>query len=275
MNVVADKNYVLAHLNLYERHASKQWGQNFLIDDELAKAIVDSLDVKEKDTIIEIGPGLGALTFHLCKKPNRLIAAEIDPVMVEHLKKTFESTQLEIFADDFLKFSFEKAEGSLRVIGNLPYYITTDIIEKLLLSSDRIDKMVLMVQKEAYERMTASLGNKDYGPLSLLFELLGTTKIIKHVKRNSYYPQPNVDSLVFSFEKTKKIEDLDVKKFYRLLKNMFLARRKTMLNNLLKIVKDKEETMKILDELGMPYNKRPENGDLEFYLRLNRRLQNK
>lgn len=260
----AEKGYVQAYLDLYHAAARKKYGQNFLIDDQIAKEIVDALPASEKT--IEIGPGLGALTYHLLQKGCPLTVVDLDPVMVEHLSLETNGEAIEIIHGDFLRYPLQKEKTPFSVIGNIPYYITAEMVEKLLKS--QVSHLVLMVQKEAYERLKASKGSKEYGPLSIFCEYCGGSKLLRHVSRKAYFPEPHVDSVVFTMDVHKSRVAKDEKKFFEVTKRMFLLRRKTILNNLLQIVKEKEKAKQILADLKVDERMRPEQLPLSFYLDL-------
>lgn len=264
---VANKEYVLKHLNVYDVKALKKYGQNFLIDDELAKDIVDSISDGENKTLIEIGPGLGALTYHLLNKQGKKILVEIDKVMAEHLTRQINDESIDVICQDFLKYNLEKIQGEIIVLANLPYYVTTEIVEKLI-KCPKVTQMTLMVQKEAYQRLVAPINTKEYSPLSIFIEYLGGAKVLKKVSRHSYIPEPHVDSLVFQINVNKRKQSNNEQDFYKITKAMFLMRRKTILNNLTSYVKDKDKAISLLKELNCNENMRPEQLDLDFYLRL-------
>lgn len=264
---VANKEYVLKHLNVYDVKALKKYGQNFLIDDKLAKEIVDSISDGKNKTLIEIGPGLGALTYHLLNKQGKKILVEIDKVMAEHLTRQINDESIDIICQDFLKYNLEKIQGEIVVLANLPYYVTTEIVEKLI-KCPKVTQMTLMVQKEAYQRLVAPINTKEYSPLSIFIEYLGGAKVLKKVSRHSYIPEPHVDSLVFQINVNKRKQSNNEQDFYKITKAMFLMRRKTILNNLTSYVKDKDKAISLLKKLNCNENMRPEQLDLDFYLRL-------
>lgn len=264
---VANKEYVLKHLNVYDVKALKKYGQNFLVDDKLAKEIVDSISDGENKTLIEIGPGLGALTYHLLNKQGKKILVEIDKVMAEHLSRQINDENIDIVCQDFLKYNLENIQGEIVVLANLPYYVTTEIVEKLI-KCPKVTQMTLMVQKEAYQRLVAPINTKEYSPLSIFIEYLGGAKVLKKVSRHSYIPEPHVDSLVFQINVNKRKQSNNEQDFYKITKAMFLMRRKTILNNLTSYVKDKDKAISFLKVLNCNENMRPEQLDLDFYLRL-------
>lgn len=270
---VASKEYVLKHLNIYDAHALKKYGQNFLVDDNLAKKIVDEIRDDESATILEIGPGLGALTYHLLNKKANKVLVEIDPLMCDHLVHQINDENIRIINKDFLRLDLNEFGDNLIVVGNLPYYITTDIIEKLV-KAKNVSQMILMVQKEAFDRLTAKVNTKEYAPISIFLEYVGGVELISRVSRHSYIPEPHVDSLVFQINVNKKESNIDEINFFKVTKAMFLMRRKTILNNLTNYLKDKNKAEKILGELNCSTSTRPEQLDLDFYLKLAKKLKN-
>lgn len=268
---VANKEYVLKHLNIYDTHALKKYGQNFLVNDDLAKNIVAQISDDKESTIIEIGPGLGALTYHLLNKQAHKVLVEIDPLMCDHLKHQINDKNVEIINKDFLRLDLKAFGDNLIVVGNLPYYITTEIIEKLL-KAKNVSQITLMVQKEAFDRLTAKVNTKEYSPISIFLEYVGGVKLISKVSRHSYIPEPHVDSLVFQVNVKKKEKLVKESVFFQVTKAMFLMRRKTILNNLTNFLKDKNKAENILNQLKCPLTARPEQLDLEFYLKLSQMI---
>lgn len=213
----------------------KRFGQNFLVDDNLAKKIVRSLEIDENDIVVEIGPGQGALTKHLGVEAKKFIAVEIDRNAVEKLT----GEGYNIVSKSFLDFDFEKdipareAAEKIKVIGNIPYNITSDILFKLLDSKVKIDSCVLMVQKEVAERLVANISTKQYGILAVQFQGLAEVKLLFHVPPTAFFPKPDVNSSVirikFGNEKYK-VEDINV--FKEFVRSAFSKRRKTLKNSL-------------------------------------------
>ncbi len=252
--MIASKEYVLSKLNEYSLFPKKKYGQNFLIDEKIVNKIVEALDVTKEDIIYEIGPGLGALSEPLAAKSQPLYLFDIDENMINHLKSVFRIfTNVNVIKEDFLKVQDD--ERVSKVIGNLPYYLTTPIIEHVLLDFD-IDTFVFMVQQEVESRLTAKRKTKDYGPLSILIEQFYEIERVCKVNKGCFYPIPHVDSVVFKiiYKKT----EVNKKNYYSFLKKLFNQRRKTVFNNLGEILKLKEESSKVLNELNIPLNKRAE-----------------
>ncbi len=235
--MIADK--VLHILKSKDMYAKKQYGQNFLIDKNVLKKIVDISEITKEDTVIEIGPGMGCLTEYLCLNAKKVICYEIDKDMIdvlnENLKPQYDN--VELINCDFLKvdLSFylnEENCDNVKVVANLPYYITTPIIFKLL-SETRINQFTFMVQKEVGERLTGKPNTKDYNALSVAMNFKTQSKIAYKVSPNSFYPAPNVDSVLL-LVKTKKTDyraDFEAQ-FLKFAQDLFIQRRKTVINNL-------------------------------------------
>ncbi len=220
---------------------SKSLGQNFLIDGNIIDNICDGSDINSQDEILEIGPGIGTLTQGLCKRAKKVLAVELDKRLIPILEDTLSIYKnLEIINGDILKIDLEKLlkekfeNEKIKVVANLPYYITTPIIMKLLEERLNIEKIVVMVQKEVAERMKAKPGSKDYGALSIATQYYSKPQIIVNVPKNVFMPRPNVDSSVILFDVYDKppIEVLDEKLMFMVVKAAFGKRRKTLSNSL-------------------------------------------
>jgi len=217
----------------------KRFGQNFLTQPAIAKKIVDSLDITEHDTIIEIGPGLGALSRFISeKKPAHYIAIEIDHRWAEHIRGLFPG-QIEIIAEDFLKFDFSRlgtSHRSIKVIGNIPYNITTPILFKLLDEPMPIKASVIMMQKEVARRIVGTPNSKAYGILSVLMQTFATPHLIFDVGRKNFKPVPKVDSSIVRFDYCPDLSDLnDPVLFRQIVRSAFNQRRKMLRNSLSRI----------------------------------------
>lgn len=225
----------------------KKYGQNFLLDDNVVKNIANYLDGEQIKNVIEIGPGLGFLTKELSKRANKVVAFEIDQDMVDYLN-TQDFHNVIVKHQDILKADLDKTikeefnNEDVAIVANLPYYITTPILVKLLSYSSNFKYMVVMMQKEVAQRICGKPSTKDYNALSVLIQYYTNAKIIFNVSPSSFYPEPNVDSSVVFIEKKDKILDvLSEKSFLVFIKSLFAQRRKTLMNNLtttLKIPKD-------------------------------------
>ncbi len=222
----------------------KKYGQNFLTDKNLLNAIVRDAGINKDDFVVEIGAGAGALTEVLSQNAREVLAFEID----EELRETLLSLQLKnvnFRFEDFMKVDLSELNEPFKVVANLPYYITTPIIFKLLEETEKLLSLTIMVQKEVAERMVAKPSG-DYGLLSVMLAFYGEAKITRIVKRNMFQPEPNVDSAVVTLEIQKKF-DVDKKKFYNFVKTAFSMRRKTLLNNLSTIY-EKEKLKRVFCE---------------------------
>lgn len=263
--MIASREYVIKTMVSLLANPKKKYSQNFLTDYQVVKDSVASLG--DIENVIEIGPGLGALTEELVLKNKVVYAYEIDKVMIEHLKKYFSSqSNFHLIEGDFLK---QKLSYNQKVsfISNIPYSLTTPIIEKVITSSLDIESFVFMLQKEAGMRITAKMGSKDYGPLPIMLTYLGKIEVISKVTRDKFIPSPNVDSVVMKLT-FKSNRDFDYeKKLFTLLKNSFAMRRKTLMNNL-KGYYSRESLSKCFIELGFKESIRPEELSLNSYLEL-------
>lgn len=234
--MIADN--VIKILNNKKMFAKKKFGQNFLIDKNILNKIVESSNITKEDTVIEIGPGMGCLTEFLAINAKNVIAYEIDPDMVENLGELLvEYSNVEVVLQDFLKadlskYNTEEKCKNIKVVANLPYYITTPIIFKLL-SETKIKQFTFMVQKEVAERFTGKPNTKDYNSLSVAMNFKTNSKIIGKVRPNSFYPAPNVDSALLMVEAIKTDYDLNFEaNFLKFVQDAFEQRRKTIVNNL-------------------------------------------
>jgi 16S rRNA (adenine1518-N6/adenine1519-N6)-dimethyltransferase len=246
----------------------KRFGQNFLTNKHFAAKIVDSIKISESDTVIEIGPGRGVLTELIstenCK---RKLAVEIDTELAEQLQATF--SNIEFLQQDILSFSFsevfKQSEKKLKIVGNIPYNITSPILFQLLDSSQYISHAVLMIQKEVAERLIAEKDSKEYGILTVLVNAQAKVEKMFVVNRNNFHPQPNVDSMVIRLNFFKSDSEIDnYKLFKKIVKSTFNNRRKMLKNGLKKLVNEQN-----LNEIkSVPLNLRPENLSITDFLNL-------
>ena len=213
----------------------KKYGQNFLSDKNLLKAIANDAEVTKKDVVLEIGAGAGALTQELSLLAQKVVAFEIDTDLKDELL-SLNLPNVEFIFQDFMKLNlkdFEKDITSYKVVANLPYYITTPIIFKILEESEKVTSLTIMVQKEVAERIIAENSGKDYGILSVMIKFYGEAQISRIVKRQMFNPMPNVDSAVVVIKIDRdKYSDVNRDKFSKFVKTAFSMRRKTLLNNL-------------------------------------------
>lgn len=238
MNLEQETKYIL---NKYNAHANKGYGQNFLIDQNVVDGILEKADVNKEDLIIEIGPGLGNLTSPLLENAGKVICIELDPKMVSILKDRFSLYEnFELINEDVLKVDLNKLIEENRkfktakVVANLPYYITTPIIMKLLEDKLNLESITVMVQKEVAERLADSPGGKEVGSITYSIHYYTNPEIVIDVPRDSFIPSPNVDSAVIKLEvlKEPKIKVLDEALFFKVVKHSFLQKRKTLINSL-------------------------------------------
>ena len=269
---IASKEFVVTKMTELMITPKKHFSQNFLTDFEVVKDAVDALNVEENEQVIEVGPGLGALTQELLDRNYKVDAYEIDEDMVNHLTVHFgKYTNFNLKNIDFLKVDLSKYEGKrIKFISNVPYNITTPLIEKIVTSSLDIGAFEFMVQKEVYDRIKAKVGTKDYSPLNIFIEYVGKLSVVRKVSYKCFIPMPNVDSIIlkidFINETSKDIEFNKV--FVNVVKASFLLRRKTILNNLTSYFKNKEKAMEILEKANINVMTRPEQITLGEYLNL-------
>ena len=213
----------------------KRFGQNYLQDQNIIKKIIAEIDPKENELIIEIGPGQGAITKMLLESKANLTAIEIDKRVIDDLQTRY--IDLQLLQSDFLKLDLnqfiDSSEKKLRVVGNIPYNITSPILFKLFENNTIVQDAVFMVQYEVAKRMTAKMGSKDYGILSVLLEYFGNTKLAFKVSPNVFYPKPNVDSAVVHINFNDKRNNSEFNLMFKsIVKSAFGNRRKTLKNSL-------------------------------------------
>ena len=271
-------------LNKYEISANKKLGQNFLINEEVVQNIINSSNIIENDLVIEIGPGLGTLTKEILNKAGKLICVELDTKMVKILNDRFSLYKnFELLNQDILKTDLktiihnEKKNNNLKtakIIANLPYYITTPIIMKLLEEKLDLESITVMVQKEVAERLIAVPGpkEKNTGAISYTVLYYASSQKIMEVDKESFIPAPEVQSEVIKLD-IRKEPIVKVKKpeyMFKIIKFAFMQRRKTLLNSLTNanIFKNKEEGIKILEEIGLSENVRAENLSIEDFAKI-------
>ena len=267
-------------LYLIKKHdftVQKRYGQNFLIDENVLKKIVDAAEITKSDHVIEIGPGLGTMTGLLCEQAEKVTAVEIDKELIPILRETLVGySNIEIINEDILKLDLRTCLGdgekSYKVVANLPYYITTPIILKLLEGKYPIESITVMIQKEVAERKQAGPGTKDYGALSLAVQYYSKPVIVTEVSKNSFYPKPKVDSTVvrLEIEKNGSVTVKDDQYMFRLIRASFNQRRKTLINGLTHGIPGlaKERVEEALNEMELPMTVRGEALTLKEFARL-------
>lgn len=286
-NLNLDKTLAFKTKEIINKHSfsfKKKFGQNFLIDEYVLDKIVSSADLSENDIVIEIGPGIGTLTACLAKYAKKVIAVEIDRTLIPILEDTlYNFNNVEIINEDILKVDIKKIQqenkgSTIKVVANLPYYITTPIIMNILENRLPIDSITVMIQKEVAYRMNASPGTKDYGSLTLIVKYFCEPYLVANVPRNCFIPRPNIDSAVIRLNVLKEnpvdVSDLDL--FFKVIKVAFSQRRKTLLNCIFSS-KDfklsKEIISKIIEESGFDDNIRGERLKLSDFAILVKNLE--
>ncbi|MBE6146780.1 MAG: ribosomal RNA small subunit methyltransferase A [Firmicutes bacterium] len=255
----------------------KKFGQNFLKDDSIPKKIVSYSDISEDTLVIEIGPGAGALTKELVKRAKMVLAYEIDTSLEDVLREKFgDTSNVDFIFDDFLNRDVSKdiekySYKNLYVVANLPYYITTPIIVKLIEENILIDKIVVMVQKEVGDRFSALPGNREYGSLTVFLNYFFDVKKLFLVGKNCFIPKPNVDSIVVSFNRKNELLDLkDKEKFFKLVRDSFQYKRKTLRNNLKNY--DLDKVSLTLKKYNLDLQVRAEELPLEVFVDISNNL---
>ena len=255
----------------YNFKFSKSLGQNFLIDDSVLTDIVDGAEVNKDDLIIEIGPGVGSLTAQLIGKAKKVVSIELDNDLIPILQE--ELGQYENFTlihKDALKVDFNEIIGdekSVKLVANLPYYVTTPIIVKLLKDNYNFKSLTIMIQKEVAERINAEPNCKEYGALSLLVQYYCDTKIVRKVSPVSFIPRPKVDSIVIRLDRLseKRVEVKDEKLMFEIIRNAFNMRRKTMWNAVKFLGMKKEDIEKAFELSGIDQKRRGETLSLHEF----------
>jgi len=259
--------------------AKSRLGQNFLIDAQAAQRIVAALGDVSGRTIVEIGPGRGALTDALAARAQSVVAIELDRELAAQLRTRFSDSPVTIVQQDVLNFDFAAAEnqagGRLRVVGNLPYYITSPILLKLAASHGSLEFAVLMVQREVADRVTASPGSRDYGLLSATVQMFGPAEALFTLPPSAFSPPPKVHSAVFRWRFAPRFAELkvDESQFLRFLRQVFAQKRKTLANNLRAAEVAPAAAFAALNSAGIEPNARAETVSLEAFAALWRDLE--
>jgi len=254
----------------------KKFGQNFLKDSRTVNAIVEKAEIDEDTLVIEVGPGAGALTSELAKKAGKIISFEIDESLKEILAKNLsEFGNVEVIYGDFLEANvneiIKKYNYSKKImVANLPYYITTPIVTKIIDDCVDVSRLIIMVQKEVAERFSAKAGTRDYNSLTVFLNYYFDIKKIINVPRNCFYPVPNVDSAVVSMNRKNGLELKNREFFFKLVRDSFKFKRKTLRNNLKGYDLDLIE--KILNTYGYDLSVRAENLDINIFVDIANRM---
>ena len=276
MNILEETRYIMKKYNI---RANKSLGQNFLINNEVVENIVNSSDISKEDMVIEIGPGLGTLTKYLLEKAGKVLCVELDTRMVKILNNRFTTKEnFEIINDDVLKVDLNKMRKenkknkeikNVKIVANLPYYITTPIIMRLLEEKLDIQSITVMIQKEVAERIIEIPGGKNTGAITHTVYYYCQSKKIMEVPNNSFIPEPEVTSEVIKMNLRKvpavKIENPKV--MFMIIKSAFMQRRKTLLNALTntKVFISKKEGIEILKKLNLNENVRAEELSIQDF----------
>lgn len=258
----------------YNFKFSKSLGQNFLIDDSVLNDIVNGADVNGEDFIIEIGPGVGTLTAQLLNKAKKVTSIELDNDLIPILQQELgDHPNFSLIHKDALKVDFNEVIGdekSVKLVANLPYYVTTPIIVNLLKNKYNFKSLTIMIQKEVAERIDAEPNCKEYGSLSLLVQYYCDTKIIRKVAPSSFMPRPKVESIVIRLDRLEepRVKVKDENLMFEIIRNSFNMRRKTLWNGVKNMGVDKEDLMKAFEEAGVDPKRRGETLSLEEFARL-------
>lgn len=271
-------------INKYSFAFQKKFGQNFLIDSNVLENIVEAAGITKGDFVLEIGPGIGTMTQYLCESARQVLAVEIDKMLIPILEDTLsEYDNVEVINQDVLKVDIkslveEKNNGRpIKVVANLPYYITTPIIMGLFESKVPIESITIMVQKEVADRMQTGPGSKDYGALSLAVQYYADAKVMLNVSATCFMPRPNVDSAVIKLTRHQEspVEVKDESLMFRIIRASFNQRRKTLVNGLKNSSEldfSKEEITEAIKSIGKEENIRGEKLTLEEFAKLSNAL---
>ena len=277
---LATPTNTLEVIKKYDFAFQKRFGQNFLIDANIVEAIVNRADITKDDCVLEVGPGIGTMTQYLCEAAGKVIAVEIDKNLIPILNETLNDyDNVRVINEDILKLDIksladeENAGKPIKVVANLPYYITTPIIMGLFESHVPIDSITIMVQKEVADRMQVGPGTKDYGALSLAVQYYAKPEIVLNVPASCFMPRPNVDSAVIRL--TRHIEPVvtvkDEKLMFDIIRASFNQRRKTLVNGLTNasyLNFSKDMIVKALDVMGLSPSVRGETLTLSQFAEL-------
>ena len=265
----------------YKIKANKHLGQNFLIDESVINDIIQGAEIRKEDMVIEIGPGLGNLTKHLLEKAKKVVCIELDKKMVKVLKDRFKTPDnIVVINQDILRLDLkelinqEKDETikKVKVVANLPYYITTPIIMKLVEEKSEIESITVMIQKEVAQRLIAIPGGKETGAITYTIYYNCEGKKIRDVENTCFIPEPEVTSEVITLKMRKepvvKVENEKI--FFNIIKSAYMQRRKTLINSLCSVgvFQNKEQGEEVLKKIGVRADIRPENMKIEDFAKL-------
>lgn len=282
-NILEETKFIM---NKYNIKAVKSLGQNFLVNQEVVNTIVECSEITKEDLVIEIGPGLGTLTKELLEKAGKVICIEIDTKMLSILKERFALyDNFELINNDVLKVNLkeliekEKQTKNIKrakIVANLPYYITTPIIMKLLEEKLDLESITVMIQKEVADRLIATPGDKNTGAITYSVYYYAESEDILEVPNSSFIPEPEVISKVIKLNIRKEpiIQVKNIDKMFKVIKNAFMQKRKTLLNSLTnnKIFTNKQQGIEILNDLGIKENSRAEELTIEQFAKISDKL---
>jgi len=262
---------IRAVLREYNIRPAKRLGQNFLIDQNIEKKILNALLIDREDTILEIGPGLGALTEGLCRRAKKVIAIEKDKRLHCFLLRNNTFSNLELIRGDILKYDFINKGSRIKVVGNLPYYISSPILTCLLRQRGLIRTIFITVQKEFAERLIASPGSKAYGSISCFTQFYTEPTLLFTIKKTVFYPAPKVDSCFLKISvREAGLYLTDEEKLFKIIRTCFRKRRKQILNSLHSSLEfgSREEIVDSLEQAGIAPARRPETVSLQEFVDL-------
>ena len=278
---MTDRLYSARHLkeiiDSYSFEITKSLGQNFLIDGNIVRNIVSQAGVTEDDYVLEVGPGIGTLTEELSMRAKKVVSVEIDKNLIPILDTTLgKYSNIEVVHGDILDIDInsliqeEMNGGPVKVVANLPYYVTTPIIGRFLEEDLDVESLTIMVQKEVAQRMVAGEGSKTYGSLSVFVNFYSDPEIVLDVPRTVFMPQPNVDSAVIRMNMKEELPEVDRSKFFKLVKSAFSKRRKTLVNAVSSygFTIEKAEVRQALESLNMDTRVRAEALSIEEFIGL-------
>ena len=274
-----EKSITVSTRDLIKKHdfkITKRFGQNFLVDESVLKTIIDCSELSKEDCVLEIGPGMGVMTQVLCEKAGEVLAVEIDRELIPILKVSlFGLENVKVINEDILKLDLNKVleenfgSTAVKVVANLPYYITTPIIMKLLEENINFKSITVMVQKEVGERLCATPGGKEYGAITVAVQYRCIPRQVLIVPPESFIPRPAVESMVIRLDSRDEppVTLIDEKLYFRVVKASFGQRRKTLLNALASgnLGKSKEELKSILSKNNIDEKRRGETLSLEEF----------
>lgn len=266
-------------IDLYGFKFSKSLGQNFLIDKNFVDKIVDGADISGKN-VIEVGPGIGTISYEMAKTCKNLVLIELDSSLIPILEENMSDFRnVTIINQDILKTNLKEIQDKyfggepFEFVSNLPYYITTPIIEKIFEEDLDCRSMTIMVQKEVADRMLASEKDKDYSSLSVFVKYYSEAKFLTKVPKSVFMPQPKIDSAVLRLNLRVYDEKVNKEKLFSLVKAGFLKRRKTILNSM-SAVAQKDDLRKVFEKLNLKENLRAENLSLDDFINITNELEN-